>query len=385
MSLSNDIAAEFGQQKLMSFFSSALVIFGFAINLCNGSFLIKIKHRNKMLVTILFLVMSVGLFVLARCVRVFALTIVATLLMGAGINLGDVTVLGFMKCFPPFAISGYSSGTGLGGILGGSLYLILKLMNFSITATLVSMLAFFPVYGMSFYFVVRLQLKIQSDSALINSKLEDEENVDDFESTSSVLLPNQNSQEVLQEKEAKINKKLTWSTFKQVNSKAGGLFAAFALMYFFAYLCITSFASILQSKYESQFETSKTPKAITMLFEILLLTYYVGRCCTRSSLGLVQIKRVWLIILWLTVFSGIFMIQIFTKKPPFILIPICNVFFVGAIGGLSYVNIYDQIMRHPRVSKREQELALSINAMLMNVGIISSSFVGYLFLLVFSK
>ena len=44
--------------------------------------------------------------------------------MGIGSFLGDPTILGFMKAFPPDVISGYASGNGAAGIVG-TLYCLL--------------------------------------------------------------------------------------------------------------------------------------------------------------------------------------------------------------------------------------------------------------------
>lgn len=148
----------------MSFFSSALVLFGFMMSFFNSGFLLKVKHRHKLFATIILWTVSIGLFILARYLHIFGLTLLASLLVGIGTNLGDVTVLGFMKCLPPLIISGYSFGTGLGGVIGAALYFIFKSFNVLINATLLSMFAFYPIYTLSFYLVLRMQLNRQTES-----------------------------------------------------------------------------------------------------------------------------------------------------------------------------------------------------------------------------
>ena len=67
-----------------------------------------------------------------------------------------------MKCFPPIILSGYSSGTGMSGVLGATLYLIFKLCNVSFTKTVLSLLVFYPIYGLCFFLIIRMKLAMKS-------------------------------------------------------------------------------------------------------------------------------------------------------------------------------------------------------------------------------
>ena len=187
----------------------------------------------------------------------------------------------------------------------------------------------------------------------------------------------EDAQDRLEENESKINRGLTWANFKIVHSKAGGLFAAFSMIYFLAYLSITALASVIQSKYQKNYSDQNTPEVIVLLFEILQVAYQVGLFFTRSSLDLFQIKRVWWVFACLVVFTLAFASQIFLSECLPVWVPILNISMIGAVGGLGYVNIYHQILCHPTVSKKERELALNINAMVADLGIILSSIVGY--------
>ena len=373
----------------MSFFSSSLVVFALLINFLNSGFLLKVKHRHKLLATIVLWSVSIGLFILARYLRLFVLTLLASLIAGAGTSLGEVTILGFMKCLPPLIISGFSTGTGLGGFLGATLYFGLKSFDVSINATLLSILPFYPIYALSFCMVLRMQTSRQTNdhekesylekthsqiSFLITNEpqeeLSDEKNLLEKKST-------KDAQTKLEEHESQMNIRLTWNNFKIVQSKAGGLFAAYSFMYFLIFISITSVSSKIQSKYKDQYSAKSTPQTVVLLFEILQVAYQMGHFLTGASLDFFQIKRVWSIIASLLVFTVVFLIQVFLPECPPIWVPIATIFIVGAIGGLGYVNIYHQILSHPAVSKQERELALNINVMMSNLCIILSSIVGY--------
>ena len=88
----------------------------------------------------------------------FFLIIFATIIIGTSQILGELTIIGFIKCFPPIIFSGYSSGTGISGFIGASLYLGFKMYNVSFTNTLLCLLILYPIFGTAFMFIIRLKL-----------------------------------------------------------------------------------------------------------------------------------------------------------------------------------------------------------------------------------
>ena len=233
-SFSNDMAIEFGQENLMAFYSSALVIFALILCFLNSGILLTIRHKYKIWATIAIWVVAVVLFVLAEKFRIFALTMMASILVGLATNLGQLTTIGFMKCFPPIIVSGLSSGTGMGGVLASVVYLVFKHCEISITNTLLSMLVFYPVYAVCFHLVTRLQLQKRSmgdsentvrasnepDTPQVNPENLDEPDCLDESDPSDV-------QALLEQEEAAVNERLSWASFKLVYSRVGGLLLAF--------------------------------------------------------------------------------------------------------------------------------------------------------------
>ena len=49
----------------------------------------------------------------------FIIILIGVFIYGISCSLGDCTMYGFMKVFPPMVISGYVCGTGMAGIFGG--------------------------------------------------------------------------------------------------------------------------------------------------------------------------------------------------------------------------------------------------------------------------
>lgn len=372
----------------MSFFSSALVFFGMIIKFCNTRFLIKIKHKYKNWATIIIWVISIGFLLLSKFCKVFALSILASVLVGLGTGMGDITVLGFMKCFPPIIISGYSSGTGMSGIVGASLYLIFKSFNVSFTKTVLSLLAFYPVYGLCFFLVIRMKLEMD---ALENEYIEQmpeknqsliSENEEILSQSSDRILVDHQSE--LEDKESKMNQILTWEVFWFIFSKIWPLLCSFLLLYFFEYMCLTSISSQLKLKYQDKYGPTQ-PWVVKLLFEILQLSYQIGIFTTRSSLDLIKIQRIWvLLVILLLLFTSMF-VQTLVNVTPGIWLPIVNIFFVGITGGFGYANICHQVLKSPKIKKSEREISMNVTSMFSDLGIILNSVIGYLFSFIWRK
>jgi battenin len=387
ISFSNDISKEFHKESLMSFFSSSLVFFGMLVKVLNSRYLIKIKHKYKIWSVIIIWVLSLGLLILGKYAKLFGLTIIASILVGLGTGLGDITNIGFMKCFPPIILSGYSSGTGMSGVTGATLYLVFKLCDVSFNKTVLSMLVFYPIYALCFFLVIRMKLQMQNKTQELLNEMDSESQLDLFENSQNdiqeLISGSQDivldHQENLEDVESKINKKLTWENVKIVFKKAWGLYLIFGLLYFFEYFSITGICSQITKLYQNEYKTDKMPTIINVLFEVLQLAYQVGIFTTRSSLDLVRIKKIWIIMFALGTFTLGLFLQTILHGGVGIWLPILVTYFVGFSGGLGYANIYHQVLEHPKILKNERELSVNINGTFADLGVIVSSLVGYFF------
>lgn len=390
------MAIEFGQENLMTFYSSALVIFALILCFLNSGILLTIRHKYKIWATIAIWVTSVVLFILAEKYRIFMLSMVASILVGLATNLGQLTTIGFMKCFPPIIVSGLSSGTGMGGVLGSVIYVVFKHYDISITNTLLSMLLFYPLYAFSFYLVTRLQLKRQamSSSSNLNETANNsradliemsQEIAEQPEPESPDKLDEKDAQALLEEQESQINERLSWKSFLFIYSKVGNLLLAFFFIYFLNYLSITSFSSLIRSKYKNMYSKEEMPTMVYLLFEMLQMMFCVGYFVGKSSLDFFPIQRIWAISVWMILVTITFCGQIFIEATLPVWIPITNMFFVGLIAGFGWVNICHQILEHPDIGKKHRELALNFNMMFSYFGIILSSFLGYFFLFLWNE
>ena len=364
----------------MGIFSFSMVFIAMLLRVVNSRYLMKIKHQYKIWCAIVFSVLSIGFLILSKQIQLFGFTIVSCLLVGFSISLGDCTIIGFMKCFPAIIFSGYSSGTGMSGVVGATFYLVLKFFSVPFEYIVLSLLVFYPIYGLCFYLVMRLKVQLEESMKQNNNSFVELEEVNisidkKERETKGMKLP---SIRKLQENESQINQKLSWSSFKRVFKKGWLLYMDLLIMYFLEYISLTAISSQISIQYHQKYPANKAPKVIFVFFEILQLCYQLGVWLARSSLDIMRIKRIWIIVLFLSLATiGFFLQSIFHSMVSY-WVPFMVLLVIGFVGGLGYVNVYHQILKHPEVEKKYKEISTNLTGIFADLGIISSSLVGFL-------
>lgn len=158
----------------MSLFSGSQVFLSIFVRILNTRYLVRFRHKTRIWMAVGMWALSCLFNIIAYLTNQFWLSIIGTLLVGVGTGIGDGTNYGFMKCFPPIIVSGFSSGTGMSGIVGSSIYLVFKMMSIEFTPTLITLFLFYPVYILCFYMVVRIKRQIEDKADKIeevNKKL----------------------------------------------------------------------------------------------------------------------------------------------------------------------------------------------------------------------
>ena len=387
LSFSNKIAIDFQNEKLMTLFSMSLVIIALFLQVFYTRFFLRIKHKHKIWAVIVFYFISVALIITGYHFKIFLLICIAATIVGISQMLGELTIIGFLKCFPPIVFAGYSSGSGVSGFIGATMYLMFRIFGISFTTTLLSLLLFYPIFGIAFSWVIQLKLEIESHpQSQSNLQLEANKNQfsildDDNENPSNNLIAKSemvvDSQAILEENESQINFQLTWPNLKFVISEAKSIFFSFAATYFLMYICLTAMASLIKSKYQAEYKDKKSPLMVTFLFEILQLMFHIGSMLSRSSLQFFRIRKLWIILALQFAIMLVCFAQTQFLVTTSTWLPLVSLLLVGFFGGLGFVNVYHCLLEHSGIDKRYCELAITINNMFSNCGIILSSLFGY--------
>lgn len=345
----SDLAKKFEKDDMMSLFAGCLVFFSILVKVFNAKYLLKIHHKIRIAVAVAFFMIGVLAIIFALRKDSFNLSLFGSMLLGIGVSFGDANIQGFMKGFPAETFSGYASGTGGAGVFGSTYYLILKVSQFDVIRIFFFLFPAYILYFFCFTYVLKLKTQIEKVSNI--GMLEEE---------------------TIQNKEAQINVELSLAILPTIISKILYYSTFFGSVYFLEY-CIFNFLAETAAhklKGDSFF--------VVHAYNIIQCFYQIGVFISRSSLQLFKFKK--LEILFLIQFSFFCLwIGFATVIDIGEIIMFTAVLNVGLIAGLTYVNTIYMILSDPKISKSEKEVALNLNSMTSDFGILMSSLVGVFF------
>ena len=154
----------------------------------------------------------------------------------------------------------------------------------------------------------------------------------------------------------------TWRVSKIVWSPGFQL----ASVYFFEYMVSVGFAS------KANPHASPSDWWATNAYELLAFAYQVGVFFARSSVSILQIRRIEI----LTTLQALqFVLWFIHATHPFLPLwfQLVDMVGVGLLGGLMYVNTFYLLVKESRLRPADQELGINLVAIAINVGIVVSS------------
>ena len=103
----------------------------------NSAWLLKYRHLPRIVANFIFILFGFILLILGtyycenpdftKKIRnfFFYLSLVGCMFYGIASSFGDSTILGYLKCLPPDILVGYTSGTGISGLVGAIVTIIM--------------------------------------------------------------------------------------------------------------------------------------------------------------------------------------------------------------------------------------------------------------------
>lgn len=129
LSSSNEVVSFFGYPTLAGMLLTSITLISGTFRYLSFQFFTNIRHKVKIYVVCVLGAITMFTFALAFYVPSkslgMGLVVLSALFFGMHFSIAEVTVQGFLKAFKPEVVSGYSTGTGIAGIMGGSLYLLI--------------------------------------------------------------------------------------------------------------------------------------------------------------------------------------------------------------------------------------------------------------------
>lgn len=362
-----DLAVEFNMANYVPSFLFSLNIFSLLVRILNSEWLLQYRHQVK--VTWCAGIWTAG-YILFYCAYYFKhsnsaagfiVCLIATVLIGASTSVADCTIIGFMKAVPADLIGAWSSGTGMAGIFGAVMYLIIKSMQIEFRHVVLMLvplaIAHCLIFKATLHYKAKLEVKAihQSDIAAHtypSSPIEGEVN------------KRQHDTELL---EARQNEPLNWEGIKDSMKWTGVPMLNLCAVYFLEYSCTTSFADRAHIKAELHLRWIDRNA-----FVLLGLSYQLGVFISRSSLSIIKINKVWyLTYIQIINFAIFFTVAAYRwMSTPFQLALMLG---VGLMGGASYVNCYYLILNDGNLAQSRKELATNVASFFNDLGVLGAS------------
>ncbi|ELU00649.1 hypothetical protein CAPTEDRAFT_128152 [Capitella teleta] len=260
------------------------------------------------------------------------LSLTGVVFASLGAGLGEITFLSLSTHFDKNSVSTWSSGTGAAGIFGALSYAGLRAIGVSSKTTILLMLVIPVVMAMSYFVLIIKPESIKKRQRQVNSSEDDEER--------EALIP---------------------------HSPIQGFFGY--IKYFLHFQPLLKFMIPLGTVYFAEYFINQA------LFELVYfedswlsvgkqyawyqVLYQVGVFISRSSVNLIQIKKIWIFPILQVINVVIFLLQIFLHFNPSIIVIFVLILYEGLLGGGAYVNTFYRISTEIPADVREYSMGVA--------------------------
>eukprot|EP01094_Clydonella_sp_ATCC50884_P005572 TRINITY_DN1450_c2_g1_i1.p1 TRINITY_DN1450_c2_g1~~TRINITY_DN1450_c2_g1_i1.p1 ORF type:complete len:433 (-),score=100.92 TRINITY_DN1450_c2_g1_i1:89-1240(-) len=345
-----DLAESFDALNLLSLIPWANVAFGFGARGLNAFVLERLPHKWRIVANAGLLLL--GLIGLAMSVYInFYFALFSIVLIGASSSFGESVLLGYMQQYPPKLVDGWSSGTGMAGVAGSLVYLVMAAVGFSNLMVYLSLIPLAFIYVFIFFFV--LSPPLSKDNHQV--KFSVNEDPQDKDGAKGALLGEIGA----------ATEEVPEGAFARVLRCSRIVFwlaSQLALVYFFEYVISTGGASLANNV------TSDSSWEVKNAYAILAFCYQFGVLISRSSLSIIKFK--WVEILTVLQYANfiLWMCQDYWKFMN-IWVQFASMVFVGLLGGASYVNVFYLILHEDHIPNKDREMCVNLAAISITLGI----------------
>lgn len=367
-SAARNIVESFGEENMIGLVFGANVLLSFVVKSINAFFLLNVPYKIRYIVT--GCLMLLGLFGVAFAME-FGLAIVCIAIVGASEAFGGNVTLGYLTWFPSPMVNAWSCGTGIAGVLGSSIFVILGCAighhgsgktKEIYKLTKVAFLLISPlvlVYWLAYFAVVKRPTQLSETSECIPKELSVIKEEDELYNTNSA----DESKPILNKPVSQADES-TKRKFLRCLHRILWLGTNLCLVYTFAYVAQGCAAKVRPKRGYN----AGCPE----LYESLQLCYQAGVFLSRSSAQIVRIRQVQLLTLVQFLNVLLWIVDVHYKFLPVACLPVLMV-IVGLLGGASYVNTFYTVLHDQEFPHDDKEMCVNIAGIFIDIGIVAGA------------
>jgi hypothetical protein len=381
----------------------------------NSKLCLKVSYKKRVLIICfwmmlgylsMFLVLTLHETILndynALC---FILSFVPCFFLGSSYAFGESAMIAYLRLFPKTLIAGWSSGTGVSGIISGGLNLLTQLLNgLSLKFLYLILTPVGPIYLFLFLWTFKLLKKDknklvdeidQEDLEKItednkekegeaeeqNDKEKDEnktnENNDDINKKEMEEYANEKTMEDMN----KQNKTMNCTNFMAVMKMCGRVIINLGFIYFTQFVCVNSLVIRNSNKVDIPFLpvslNDKNENVRKGKFEFVNMFFQFGMFTSKTFIKLVRrIQPIEIYTIAITTITILYFMEYYSGFLPWWCFPILN-YILGFFSGGTYAGGFYVILHSGQVLLDYKELTVNVATIFNDTGTFLSGLVGY--------
>ena len=405
------LAFELGMKDYIQIYTSIATIFAVATRLINSKLCLKVSYKKRIyLLSLWFMIGYLSMFGVLQLhetvldgynVLCFVLSFIPCFFLGSSYAFGEAAMVAYLRLFPKTLIAGWSSGTGLSGLISGGLNLTSQLIDgFSLKYLYLFLFPVGVVYLLLFICTFRI-LKAQErriereernsnpNLAIMRSKAEEEtDNIP--EENLEHQVNNEVEEDAKSIKEAedkeledmnKANQVFSRENFKKVMHMVGRVLINLGLIYFLQFFCVNTLLISVCAHRDIEFlpfGCQGNSAYRRGKFEFINLSYQIGMFLSKTLIKIVRkIQPIEVYTITILIINIIYIIEYYADFIPWqVYLPIGLI--LGFFAGGTYAGGFYTILNSKRVPKNYKELTVNIATIFNDSGTFLSGIVGYL-------
>lgn len=407
------LTIELNMKPYVTIYTSVATIFSIMTRMVNSNLCLKVSYKKRVIIICfwmmcgylsMFLVLTLHESALNQYnVLCFILSFVPCFFLGSSYAFGESAMIAYLRLFPKTLIGGWSSGTGLSGIISGGLNLLTQLLNgLSLKFLYLILTPVGPVYLLLFLWTFKL-LRKDNNSLIEQISNDDIEKIEEEQKEKDTKKENKNINdeneknnkeniEIIKEIEElkdektmddmnKHNKTMSFTNFFVVMKMCGRVIINLGFIYFTQFVCVNSVVIRNSNKIDIPFlpiSENNDKKLIRKgKYEFINIFFQLGMFTSKTFIKIVRrIQPIEIYTIAISTITIIYFIEYYSGFLPWWSFPIIN-YILGFFSGGTYAGGFYVILHSGRVLLDYKELTVNIATIFNDAGTFLSGLVGY--------
>ena len=424
------LAFELNMSEYLQIYTSVATIFSILTRVINSKLCLKVSYKKRIFIRSFW--MMAGYLSMYAILELhstvlkgkkeydtlcFILSFIPCFFLGSSYAFGEAAIIAYLRMFPKTLIAGWSSGTGLSGLISGCLNLTTQLVDgFSLKYLY---LVLFPIgFVYLFLFICtfrilkaqerkiereerlsRAHMSIMRDSSVSptnnlaqQSQEEIGETVEEPKDGKMELVVENESEDPNKQKTAddkemedmnKANQVISCENFRRVMNMVGRVIINLGLIYFLQFFCTNTLIVIACNQKDIGFLpegcSDSGKKFRRGKYEFINLFYQIGMFLSKTFIKIVRrIQPIEVYTIAILVINILYIIEYFGGFIPWgVYIPVGLI--LGFFSGGTYAGGFYTILNSDQVQKNFKELTVNIATIFNDTGTFLSGIIGYVF------